>query len=168
MSRDGSTPLVERVAGAIAWRLFVSAAYTTGLTLLIPFVLLRIQPPDLKLVPVGTSPMLLWVAIGLMAAALIVRLWATRSLSGSLRALGMLTFLPGFIGILFSIFGREWLLSQFADTVPRFQEVRPAIELYLDRAVPQVIYLTVGFFVAGALLLILGSRLAPTRSPAGS
>ena len=52
--------------------------------------------------------------------------------------------------------------------MPRFQEVRPAIELYLDRAVPQVIYLTVGFFVAGALLLILGSRLAPTRSPAGS
>ena len=160
--------MVERVAGAVAWRLFVSAAYTTGLTLLIPFVLLRIQPAELKLVPVGTSPVLLWVAIGLMAAALIVRLWVTRSLSGSLKALGMLTFLPGFLGILFSLFGREWLLNQFADTVPRFQEVRPAIDLYLDRAVPQVVYLTVGFFVAGVLLLVLGSRLAPARRPAWS
>ncbi len=168
MSRDGSTPLVGRVAGALAWRVFVSTAYTTGLTLLIPFVALRVQPAELELVPVAMSPVLLWVAIGLMAAALIVRLSVTHSLSGSLKALGMLTFLPGFIGILASIFGREWLLNRFADTVPRFQEVRPAIELYLDRAVPQVVYLTVGFFVAGVLLLTLGSRLAPTRPPAGS
>ncbi len=74
----------------------------------------------------------------------------------------MLTFLPGFVGILVAIFGREWLLNRFADTVPRFQEVRPAIELYLDRAVPQVVYLTVGFFAAGVLLLVVGSRLAPS------
>ena len=53
MSASGPAPLVERVAGAIAWRLFVSAAYTTGLTLLIPFVALRLQPADLNLVPVA-------------------------------------------------------------------------------------------------------------------
>ena len=92
----------------------------------------------------------------------------TRSLSGSLRALGWLTFLPGFIGILVTLFGREVLLNRFAETVPRFQEVRPAIELYLDRAVPQVLYLTVGFFVAGVLLLLLGSGLAPRKPRAGS
>jgi hypothetical protein len=88
----------------------------------------------------------------------------TRSLSGTLRALGLLTFLPGFLGILFALFGREMLLTRFAETIPRFQEARPAIELYLDRVVPQVLYLTVGFFVAGVLLLVLGSRLAPTES----
>ena len=54
-------------------------------------------------------------------------------------------------------------MNRFATTVPTFEEVRPAIELYLDRAVPQVAYLTVGFFVAGVLLLVLGSRLAPRR-----
>ncbi|HWC04468.1 MAG TPA: hypothetical protein VHF87_17080 [Methylomirabilota bacterium] len=156
--------LAERVAGAIAWRAFVSAAYTTGLTLLIPYVVFRIQPAELRLVPVGTSPVLLWLAIGLMTAALLVRLLVTRSLSGSLRALGFLTFLPGFLGILFTLFGRDVLLNWFAGTLPRFQEVRPAIELYLDRAVPQVLYLTVGFFVAGALLLLLGSRLTPRPS----
>ena len=51
--------------------------------------------------------------------------------------------------------------------MPRFEEVRPAIDLYLDRAVPQVLYLTVGFFVAGGLLLVLGSRLTPTEPAAG-
>ena len=163
---EGSTPLVGRVAGAVAWRLFVSTAYTTGLTLLIPFVALRVQPADLGLVPVGLSPVLLWVAVGLMVSALIVRLWASGSLSDSLKALGFLTFLPGFVGILAWLFGREWLLARFATTVPKFEEVRPAVELYLDRAVPQVAYLTVGFFVAGLLLLLLGSRLAPR--PAGS
>jgi hypothetical protein len=162
----GSAPLVKRVAGAIAWRVFVSTAYTTGLTLLIPFVVLRLQPEDLKLVPVGTSPMLLWVAIGLLVVAFIVRLWATGSLSDTLKGLGFLTFLPGFVGILVWLFGRDWLLNRFATTVPTFEEVRPAIELYLDRAVPQVAYLTVGFFVAGVLLLVIGSRLAPR--PAGS
>jgi hypothetical protein len=149
------------IAGAVAWRMFVSTAYTTGLTLLIPYVALRVQPAELRLVPVGTSPVLLWVAIGLMTAALVVRLWVTRSFSGSLRALGFMTFLPGFVGIVVALFGREALLKRFAETVPRFQEVRPALELYLDRAVPQVLYLTVGFFVAGALLILIGSRLAP-------
>jgi hypothetical protein len=163
VSGNGPAPLAGRLAGAIVWRLFVSAAYTTGLTLLIPFVVLRLQPADLHLVPVGMSPVLLWVAIGLMTAALVVRLWVTHSLSDSLKALGLLTFLPGFIGLLAAIFGREWLLTRFAETVPRFQEVRPAVELYLDRAVPQVVYLTVGFFVAGVLLLVLGGRLAPGR-----
>jgi hypothetical protein len=155
------------LAGAVAWRLFVSTAYTTGLTLLIPFVALRLQPEEFRLVPVGTSPVLLWLAIGLMIAALVVRLWMTRSLSGSLRALGLLTFLPGFIGILFAIFGREMLMTRFATTIPRFEEVRPAIELYLDRVVPQVLYLTVGFFVAGVLLIFLGGKLAPGE-PSGS
>jgi hypothetical protein len=155
------------LAGAVAWRVFVSTAYTTGLTLLIPFVALRLQPAELQLVPVGTSPMLLWLAIGLMTAALVVRLWVTRSLSSSLRALGLLTFLPGFIGILFAIFGRDMLMTRFSGTIPRFQEVRPAIELYLDRVVPQVLYLTVGFFVAGVLLILLGGRLAPWE-PSGS
>jgi hypothetical protein len=163
---DGSTPLVGRVAGAIAWRAFVSTAYTTGLTLLIPFVALRVQPAEIALVPVGMSPVLLWGAIGLMLSAFIVRLWASGSLSDSLKALGFLTFLPGFVGVMAWLFGREWLLTRFATTVPKFEEVRPAIELYLDRAVPQVAYLTVGFFVAGVLLLLLGSRLAPR--PAGS
>jgi hypothetical protein len=157
----GAAPLAERVAGAIAWRAFVSTAYTTGLTLLIPFVALRVQPAELKLVPVGMSPVLLWVAIGLMAAAFIVRLWMSRSLSQSLKALGLMTFLPGFVGIVAAVFGREWLLERLATTVPKFEEMRPAVELYLDRAVPQVAYLTVGFFAAGALLLVLGSRLAP-------
>jgi hypothetical protein len=161
-------PLVGRVAGAIAWRVFVSVAYTTGLTLLIPFVALRVQPAGLELVPVATSPVLLWVAVGLMAAALVVRLWVTRSVGGSLKALGSLTFLPGFVGILCALFGRELLLRRLAETIPRFEEVRPAVELYLDRTVPQVIYLTVGFFLAGAILLLLGSRLTPRQPPARS
>ena len=168
MSGDGSASLTERIAGAIAWRAFVSVAYTTGLTLLIPLVVLRAQPADLQLVPAGTSPALLWISIGLMATALLVRLWATRSLGRSLRALGLLTFLPGFVGILVTLFGREALLNRLAETLPRFQEVRPAVELYLDRAVPQVLYLTVGFFVAGALLILLGSRLTHRRPAAGS
>jgi hypothetical protein len=69
--------------------------------------------------------------------------------------------MPGFVGTVVALFGRDWLVNRLATTVPKFEEVRPAVELYLDRVVPQVAYLTVGFFAAGALLLVLGSRLAP-------
>jgi hypothetical protein len=144
---------------------FVSLAYTTGLTLLIPFVALRIAPAELGRVPVASSPVLFWLAVALVGAALVVRLWATRSLSGSLSALGWHTFVPGFVGLLVGLFGREPTLARLATVVPRFEEVRPAAELYLDRAVPQVLYLTVGFFVAGILLLLLGGRLAPRHPP---
>jgi uncharacterized protein (DUF1330 family) len=119
----GSAPLVERVAEAIAWRLFVSTAYTTGLTLLIPFVAVRIQPADLNLVPVEMSPVLLWLAIGLMASALIVRLCVTHSLSRSIKALGLLTFLPGFLGIV-----AAYVIVDLAVTDPgRYDESRQQV-----------------------------------------
>lgn len=158
--------LARRLAAAVAWRVYVSVAYTTGLTLLIPFVALRIVPEELGRVPVGTSPVLLWLAAGLVGSALGVRVWATRALGGSLSALGWHTFLPGLVGLLAAGFGREALLARLARVVPRFEEVRPAAELYLDRVVPQVRYLTVGFFVAGVVLLALGRWLA-ARPPAG-
>jgi hypothetical protein len=167
VSGDDRPSWARRLGGAIAWRVFVSLAYTAGLTLLIPFVALRILPAELGHVPVATSPTLLWVAVGLILAALLVRLAATRSLSGSLSALGWHTFVPGFIGLLVSLFGRDVMMARLEQAIPRFQEARPAVELYLDRVVPQVLYLTAGFFVAGVVLLLLGSRLAP-RGPAGS
>lgn len=158
--------LARRLATAVAWRAFVSVAYTTGLTLLIPFVALRIVPEELGRVPVATSPVLLWLAAGLVGAALLVRLRATGSLGSSLGALGWHTFVPGLIGLLVALFGREPVLARLARVLPRFEEVRPAAEIYLDRVVPQVLYLTVGFFVAGLVLLVLGRWLTP-RPPAG-
>jgi hypothetical protein len=161
------SPWADRLVGALAWRAFVSTAYTTGLTLLIPFVAVRLLPSEFRLVPIGTSPVLLWIAVGLIAAALVVRLWASRSLGGTLKSLGWLTFIPGLVGVVAGVFGREALLERLARTVPHFQEVRPAVELYLDRAVPQVRYLTVGFFAAGILMLLAGRWLAPRRPDGG-
>jgi hypothetical protein len=168
MSPADRKPLAGRLAGALAWRVFVSLSYTTGLTLLIPFVAVRLLPAEFRLVPVGTSPALLAIAVGLILGALVVRLWATRSLSGSLKALGWMTFAPGFVGVVVALLGRETLLARLAERVPRFEDARPALELYLDRAVPQVRYLTVGFFVAGVALLLAGSWLTPRRREPGS
>ncbi|HZS32835.1 MAG TPA: hypothetical protein VFC42_05605 [Methylomirabilota bacterium] len=162
MSPGPRSSLPGRLVGAIAWRMAVSAAYTTGLGLLIPFVAVRLLPAELVLVPVGTSPVLLWAASGLVGAAFVLHLWGTRSLGGTLTGLGRLTFVPGVVGILVALLGRDWLLGRLA-ALPHFAELRPALELYLDRVVPQVLYLTVGFFVAGILLLLAGDRLRPGR-----
>lgn len=159
MSRDGRTPLLERVAGAIAWRVLVGTLYPTGLTLLIPALALRLLPPELELVAPGAPPALLWLGLLMVGAAFLLRLLATRSLGGTLAALGRLTFIPGLVGLLVAVFGREPLLAHLARTVPRFETVRGAAELYLDRAVPRVLYLTLGFFVLGAVLLAAGRAL---------
>ena len=171
--RDGSAPLVRRVAGAIAWRVFVSTAYTTGPDA--PDPVRRAARParrarararrDVAGAPVGRDR-----ADGRRARR--AGLGDAARWASSLKALGLLTFLPGFVGIVFSLFGRESGSSAgSARRCRSFEEVRPAVELYFDRAVPQVAYLTVGFFVAGVLLLVLGSRMAPggvRRTPEAS
>jgi hypothetical protein len=55
-----------------------------------------------------------------------------------MKALGGLTFVPGLVGVLVAILGRETLLGWLARAIPRFDEARPAVELYLARVVPQV------------------------------
>ncbi len=151
--------MLQRLAQHIAWRLFISTVYTAGLTLLIPAVLLFILPESAGIVPPVASPTLLRSAAIMVGASFLVTVWFTHSVARSLTALGRLTFIPGLIGVGLAIFGRDMALSYLARTVPRFEEVKGLVDLYIDRAVPHVLYLTVGFFVLGAILLVLGAKI---------
>ena len=158
--------MLGKLAQQIVGRFFISTAYTTGLTLLIPLAILRVFPADLGVVSPGTSPTLVWLAAGMVVLSFFVRVWSSHSVGGALKGLGGLTFIPGFIGLLLSIFGRDALLTHLARTVPRFPQVKDVLELYIDRAVPRVRYLTLAFFVLGVILLLAGDRLeAHARAP---
>lgn len=158
--------MLGRLASTAAARLFVGAVYPTGLTLLIPLVLVRLAPASLDVAPAGSARALAWAAGVMVAASLLVSLSYTRSLAGSLKSLGRLTFAPGLLGLVFSVSGREAVLAYLGRTLPRFAEVEGLVALYLDRAVPSVRYLTVGFFVVGALLLFAGRQLDRSGSRA--
>ena len=151
--------MLGKLASGIAWRLFVSVSYIAGLALLIPLVFVQVFPENLDVVPPGTSPILAWVAAGLVTAAFLVRVWGTGSIGSALRGLGWMTFVPGAVGLVLSVVGRDVALGYLARALPRFPEVKDLVALYVDSAVPRVRYLTVGFFGLGAVLLWLGGRL---------
>jgi type IV secretory pathway TrbD component len=138
----------------------VGVAYPLGLTLLLPLPLLLLLPPDAVVGPAGSAPLIGGVATALVVASLLASLVYTHSLAGSLKTLGRLSFVPGLIGVVFWVVGREAVLGYAARVVPGFREVERAAQLYVDRAVPSVRWLTLAFFAVGVLLLLLGDRLA--------
>jgi hypothetical protein len=159
--------VIGRLVGSLAGRLVVGVAYVAGLVLLIPLVVVRMFPAEAHLVPAGTSPLLAWVAAGLVLLALVVQLGRSSSVGAALVGLGWLTFLPGAVGLIASLLGRDTLLDTLAGLLPQRPEARSLGELYLDTAVPRVRYLAVGFFVLGLLLLLAGSRLRAGRARSG-
>jgi len=110
-------------------------------------------------VGMSTSTTLLWTAIALVLASVALTLIFTASLGRSLKMLGRVTFIPGFLGLVFTIFGRDIVLLYLASTVPAFVKIQQAVTFYLDTAVPKVRYLTFGFFMLGALLWLLGDKM---------
>lgn len=151
--------MIGRLVGWLATRLFVSVAYVAGLVLLIPLVVVRLFPAEADLVPPGLSPLVSWVAAALVLSAFLVQLRRARSVGDGLVGLGALTFLPGTVGLLVSILGRDALLDALERALPRVRQARAVAEVYLDSAVPRVRYLAVGFFGLGLVLLVTGDRL---------
>jgi len=159
MQKEVQRSLLDRLARYVAWRVFISVVYITGLTLLIPLVFLYIFPDQVEGLVLAPSPVILWLSLAMVAAGFIVTLWHTKSLGGSLKSLGRITFVPGLIGLVFSFFGRDTMLLYLAGTLPKFQQAQPLLETYLDNAVPRVRFLTFSLFILGALLWFVGDKL---------
>ncbi len=159
MERGVRKGLVRRIVEHVAWRLFISVVYITGLTMLIPFIFFVVFPSDLGVVSSSTPTTLVWTAASMIIISFFVTLAYQKSLGRSLKALGRVTFIPGLIGLVFSMFGRDLLLLYFAGTNPAFVQIKQLIELYIDTAVPRVRYLTFAFFVLGMVLWLVGDKL---------
>jgi hypothetical protein len=159
MERGAKKPVVQAVVGHLVWRVLMSLLYITGLTLLIPFIFLFVFPEDSGVVAPVSSPILVWTAVVMVVISVLVTLAYRKSFGAALKSLGRITFIPGFIGLVFSIFGRDAVLLYLAGTVSGFQKVQNLLTLYVDNAVPKVRYLTLGFFVLGIVLWLMGDKL---------
>lgn len=159
MERGVRKPLLERLTTYVVWRLTVGILYISGLTLLIPYLFLFVFPQDLNVISSGASSALLWTAIGLVVVSLLATVWLTASLGGALKMLGRVTFLPGLLGLVFTMFGRDMVMLYLAGTLPAFEKVQGLLSFYVDTAVPHVRYLTLGYFVLGVVLWLLGDKI---------
>jgi hypothetical protein len=155
----GSKGFLEKLLDHVIWRVIISVLYITGLTLLIPFVFLFVFPQEYDIVSPATSPVLIWSAMFMILVSIFVTVMYKKSLGAAFKSLGRVTFIPGFIGLIFSIFGRDVVLLYLAGTIPAFQKVQSLLTLYVDAAVPRVRYLTLGFFVLGVVLWLMGDKL---------
>ena len=155
--------LLERAVENVMWRLFISIVYITGLTLLIPFVFLFVFPESMDVVSPALSQALVWAAVCMVVVSFVVTVRYRKSVGVALKSLGRVTFIPGLIGIVFSMFGRDIILLYMAARIPAFEQVRELVELYLDNAVPKVRVLTFGFFILGTVLWLLGDKMMSRR-----
>ena len=152
-------PVAQHVAEHIGWRVFISLVYITGLTLLIPSVFLFVFPSELNIVSPATSAVVVWCAVAFILLSIVVTVILRKSVGAALKALGRVTFIPGLIGLVFSLIGRDVVLLYLAGTVPNFPVVRETLTLLIEQAVPHVRYLTVGYFVLGLVLWLVGDKM---------
>ncbi|MEM4369122.1 MAG: hypothetical protein QXU88_02255, partial [Candidatus Woesearchaeota archaeon] len=127
-------------------RYLARLAYVTGLTALIPLVVIQTH----------FAPRAFTASIALVGIAILIMLMVEGSFGQTVKRLGLMTFVPGILAILFILFGKEVILMPLVDYFPA---VGPAIAAYLERTVPSVTVLAISFFVIGFILWRVGSVL---------
>lgn len=135
--------------GKVALEWVLSLLYVTGLALIFPFIYFRASNT-------GESPALLAIAAVLVLVSFFGFLWLKGKLKSALISLSKITLIPGFIGVLFSLFGEDVFFALISKTAP--EPAVAALQLYVEQAVPQVRALTVAYVLLGLLLWWLGQR----------
>lgn len=133
----------------LGWLL--SFVYVTGLTLLFPFLFFLSLPG-------ATSPILLTIAVVLIVVSFFGFVWQEGRIGAALKTLSKITLIPGMIGVLFSIFGRDVVISYVQSKL-----LVPTLFMTLfinniETAVPKIRVLTVVFILLGIFLWFLGDR----------
>lgn len=135
--------------------LFFRFLYLTGLTAIIPAVVINAAPTELAILT-GTPFSIMVAAIFLV----VVGISGTLKLYGSDRdgcnALAWTTLFPGFLALGVS-FGVDKiirsLVTMFAFDLTRIQSL---VELYIEKAIPHVWFLILGYVAIGGLWYLLG------------
>ena len=133
----------------LGWLL--SFVYVTGLTLLFPFLFFLS-------IPGATSPILLTTALVLVVVSFFGFVWQEGKMGAALKTLSKITLIPGMIGVMFSLFGKEVVVAYVQSNllVPAF-----FMEIFisnLESAVPKIRVLTVVYILLGIFLWFIGDR----------
>lgn len=137
--------------GKAALEMILSTCYAAGLALIFPFVYLQAFSD-------GASPTVLGAAIALVLVSFFGFLWMKGKLKSALFALSKITLIPGFIGILFSLFGEDVFFAIISKTAP--EQAVELLKIYVEQAVPQVRALTISYVILGVLLWWLGTKIS--------
>jgi hypothetical protein len=141
--------------GLVVLEWILSFAYVSGLTLLFPFVYFLSMPGN-------TSPTLLAIALGLIGFSFIGFLWLHGGFGHALKCLSKITLIPGMIGVVFSIFGQNFIFAMLPKALPA--EAIEIATMYLEEAIPKIRALTIAYIVLGVFLFWLGEKFGSKKN----
>jgi hypothetical protein len=131
---------------ALVLRYLAQAAYFAGLMALVPLVI----------IPTAKSPTYVSAAMGLIIFAILILFIQKGSLGLTIRTLGRLTTFSGILAVLFLMFGREASVN-FVSGVSSV--LAPLIRGYIEKSVPSVWLLALGFLIIGIVLWGAGGKM---------
>ena len=141
--------------GLIVLEWVLSFAYVSGLTMLFPFVYFLALPGT-------TSPTLFGVAAALIGVSVVGFLFLQGGFGHALKALSKITMIPGIIGVVFSFFGEDVILSLLPRAIPA--DALTLAKTYLDQAIPKIRVLTIIYIALGVFLWWLGEKFGSRKT----
>jgi len=136
------------------------ALYISGLTLLIPALLVLVLPEELAPIALASSPVLFAAAAFLIVISVFGLHAHYRTMRSTLLHLGLSTLIPGGLAIAFTLVQREFVFGLAESYIPGFVAIKPLVIEYVDRSVPKIIALAVAFALLGVVLMWLSRWLS--------
>ncbi|MBI4145853.1 hypothetical protein HY489_00790 [Candidatus Woesearchaeota archaeon] len=124
--------------------------YVAGLTALIPLIPMVLSPQQLMAAKYG-----LLAALFLIIASFITVFLFTRSKKASVRAIGFMTIIPGFLAVAFALIGEKNLVGYLVKLGP----VTPFVQAWLDNYLPKSWFLAGIYIILGVSLVYLSEKL---------
>lgn len=135
--------------------ILVHITYLTGLALLFP---VAVRSLETNVSPWNSSKMVLILAITLIVVGAVVLWRAKESISSTLKSLGLLTFIPGFIFLLVTIFGKESIVNTGIG-ITGYSTVGTVINAYISHGVPELAIVASLYVSSGSLLYWVGNKM---------
>lgn len=136
-------------------RIVATFVYAFSLSIIVPLALVALFPEYLW-PPVIYAKSVIFLAVGLVFLSAFVLYMHTKSVGLTLFQLGIVTFFPGFLALIFSFFSRD-LVFKFVETyIVQFVVIEPYIKSYFSLVLPRVIILAIAYLILGGILIYLG------------
>lgn len=139
--------------------------YISGLSLVVPVLFLLFVPHQL-LAAVAYARPILFSSAALVLVSVIVLYVYNESVGRTFFSLGVATFVPGLIALLFSIYNKEIIFAFIENYIAGFEMIEPVINSYLEHALPTVWIVTAVYLAVGFVFIYVGLRCLRKESAA--
>ncbi|MBN1644475.1 hypothetical protein JW851_00345 [Candidatus Woesearchaeota archaeon] len=140
--------------------------YIAGLSIMIPLLFFVFFPEHLWTSVVYAKSMIFF-AVGLVVISAFVLYIYNNSIGRTFFSLGLATFVPGSLALVFSVYNKEFVFGFIRTYLKQFNLIEPYLDTYLAHSMPRVWALTVSYILIGVIFIWLGirySRRETTRS----